>query len=91
MYMIKATPPVPPSRKRPSFRRSYMELFDTLRANHNTWIAVNPGDIAGESSSRKQTVLYLAAKLRRMKIETTHQNGLLYIRSIDVPAEAQNA
>lgn len=89
MYIIKATPPAPPRQKTPSFRRSHRELFGTLRANHNTWIAVNPGDIAGESSSRKQTMLYLAAKLWRMKIDTTYR--LLYVRSIDVPLEARNA
>jgi hypothetical protein len=90
MQITQAAPPITPTRKKVTFRRDYSELFDALKSNLNQWQAVNAEDISGETPSRKQTTLYLAAKLRRMKIETTHQDGVLYVRTIDTPVEVTN-
>jgi hypothetical protein len=81
MQIIQATPPKEPTRKRVTHRRSYHELFDTLRRNEGVWMAINPRDVAGETSGEKQTMLHVAAKVRKITIETTAQDGMIYIRT----------
>jgi hypothetical protein len=83
MNIVPAVPPVTPTRKPVAFRRSYQALFDKLKSYHNEWFAIDPEDVSGLNLSRKQTTLYLSAKHRGMKIQTTFQEGLLYIRAID--------
>jgi hypothetical protein len=81
MQIIQAAPPKEPTRKRVTHRRSYHELFNILRRNEGVWMAIDPRDVAGETPGQKQTMLYVAAKSRKMKIRTTAQDGLIYIRT----------
>ena len=81
MQIIQAEPPKAPTRRRIAHRRSYRELFETLRRNEGIWMAIDPKDVAGETNSKKQTILYLSARGRKMKVETTAQEGLIYIRT----------
>jgi hypothetical protein len=82
MQITQATPPKEPTRARITHRRSYRSLFDTLRINDGAWLAINPVEITGPTVSRKQTGLYLAAQVRKMQIQTTYQDGVLYVRTI---------
>jgi hypothetical protein len=84
MQITIATPPVVPTRRpRRSLagvRRSYSILFDALANNPGSWVAISPQDVTGDTTAYKNSVLAGCAKSRNVKIETTHQNGLIYVR-----------
>jgi hypothetical protein len=82
MNIIQQAPPKEPTRKEVTRRRSYDALFDTLRQTPETWLSLDPQDISGDNISRKQTILYLSAKGRGMKIKTTYQGGRIYVRTV---------
>jgi hypothetical protein len=81
MNITQQAPPKEPTRSRITQRRSYRELFETLRRSNGVWLTIDPGEVSGETNSRKQTVLYISAQIRKMKIQTTIQEGMLYVRT----------
>jgi hypothetical protein len=90
MQVTQAEPPITPTRQAITCRRDYRELFTALKSKPNTWIAVDPADIGGNTTTEKLTRVLLCAKSRKMKVQQTLQNGVLYIRTIDTPVEVTN-
>jgi hypothetical protein len=86
MEIIKASPRVESmqGRSRAGELRvgRYSALFDLLTANPGEWFAVNPSEVAGKDAKIKATVLSSCARHRGMKLQTTHQDDLLYVRAV---------
>jgi len=80
MQILHAAPPITPTRKLDAPRRDYSAIFNALESNPTTWIAVDPADVGGDTTTEKQGRLHASARGRGLKIQVTAQGGLIYIR-----------
>jgi hypothetical protein len=61
-------------------RRSYTEFLSRIREEAGGWVSVALTDVAGDSIKTKQSVILSAAKNFGMKVQTTVQQGRIYVR-----------
>lgn len=62
-------------------RRSYRKLMDKVVAADGAWLRLSPDEVApGAPLPHKQGRLWQAAKTRKVKVQTTVQDGELYVR-----------
>jgi hypothetical protein len=92
MIFEKKAPPVEKKRGFSGQFRDYSTLMSEVRANAGQWIAVPLTEITGRSRKTKQNVILQAARGRKMFVQTSIQEDMLYVRSIaETPAEVANA
>lgn len=58
----------------------YAQLFKELDACPGEWLSIPLEEVAGEGPKDKQRVIYSAAFWRKVKVQTTVQDGKLFIR-----------
>jgi hypothetical protein len=64
-------------------RCSYKEIMQRLQASDGKWLCLKLDEVApGEPNSVKQSRLWMAARNKGMKIQTTVQGDSIYIREI---------
>jgi hypothetical protein len=61
-------------------RRSYADFLTRIREENGGWVSVPLNEVAGESNKAKQCVIISAAKNHGLKIQTTIQQGRIYVR-----------
>jgi hypothetical protein len=81
----KAPPIVRPKREK---RKVYEGLFGEIRDAAGEWLAIAPEAITGSTVTRRQANICQAAAIRGFVIQTTVQEGTLYVRFV---REAANA
>lgn len=84
--------PIPANDPRSNGHQSrYSGLMQAIRDAKGEWVCcADPSLIAGKSLHQKSVALYSASARRELRIKTTIQNGLLYVKLLDVPS-ASNA
>jgi hypothetical protein len=91
MYFEEAEPPIIRRRvERSAPNRSYHALFTALAASPGTWLAVNPDHVTGATAKAKVCGLHNAATNRKVLIQTTIQEGVVYVRQVTTPQEVAN-
>jgi hypothetical protein len=61
-------------------RRSYADFLTRIREENGAWVSVPLEEVAGHSTKAKQSVIISAAKNHGLKIQTTVQQGRIYVR-----------
>jgi hypothetical protein len=61
-------------------RRSYADFLARIREENREWVSVPLDEVAGQSTKAKQSVIISAAKNHGLKIQTTVQQGRIYVR-----------
>jgi hypothetical protein len=61
-------------------RRSYAEFLTRIRAEEGKWVSIPLTEVAGESVKAKQSVILSSAKNHGLKVQTTVQQGRIYVR-----------
>jgi hypothetical protein len=61
-------------------RRSYVDFLARIREEDGRWVSVPLDEVAGETTKAKQSVIISAAKNHKLKIQTTVQQGRIYVR-----------
>lgn len=62
-------------------RRKYKSIIDQVVAADGEWLRITHDEIApGSSVAAKQTRIWQAASIRGVKIQTTAQEGAIFIR-----------
>ena len=62
--------------------RSYDSLLASVRQHASNWVSLPLEEIDGDLLNRKQATILRAAKWRQMLLQSTVQNGKLYVRQI---------
>lgn len=78
-----APPTDPGTRTRSVSNRNYNELFRILPSNPGSWFQIDPSEVTGMDIGDKQTALGQAAKQRGLRVQTTVQQGSIYVRLTD--------
>jgi hypothetical protein len=63
-----------------TLRRSYADFLTRIHEENGAWVSVPVGEVAGQSSKAKQSVIISAAKNHGLKVQTTIQEGRIYVR-----------
>lgn len=82
MQILFESPRIENDWKPMSQRRSYVQLFAALRQNPGHWVAVDPENVAGKTTTEKQTRMHVGAAARGLRVQTTTQDGKLYVRNL---------
>jgi hypothetical protein len=61
-------------------RRSYADFLARIREENGEWVSVPLDEVAGQTNKAKQSVIISAAKNHKLKIQTTIQQGRIYVR-----------
>jgi hypothetical protein len=61
-------------------RFSYKEIMQKVVEADGQWVRVSLDEIAGDTNMIKQTRIWQGAYSRRLKIQTTVQEGFFYVR-----------
>jgi hypothetical protein len=69
----------PPPRVRP--RRKYARAIEAIRSAPGAWVRLSLDEITGRTNAIKQTRIWQAADLRKIRVETTVQGGFMYVRT----------
>lgn len=90
MYYKKQDPPVIKRRRIcGENNRSYAALMDAVRDAAGQWLAVPLSEITGGTKVKKQVNILQAARIRRMRVQTSVQGESVYVRLImDSPETA---
>jgi hypothetical protein len=67
-----------------SLRRSYADFLKRIREENGGWVSVPLEEVAGQSTKAKQSVIISAAKNHGLKVQTTIQQGRIYVRFMGV-------
>jgi hypothetical protein len=86
--LLHQTPPAATPMRPPVITRSYRGLFRTFASHPNEWFTVTPEGIAGGNLPDKRRNLLMAARIRRLRLRTSIQNGQLFAKLI-VEAEVR--
>jgi hypothetical protein len=69
-----------PPRIRP--RKQYAEAMKQVMAVPGQWVRLSLDEVTGLSNRDKQAGIWSAANIRKVKVQTTVQDGFLYVRQI---------
>jgi hypothetical protein len=61
-------------------RRSYSDFLTRIRDENGKWVSVPLTDVSGDSIKTKQSVILSSAKNFVMRVQTTVQQGRIYVR-----------
>jgi hypothetical protein len=61
-------------------RRSYADFMARIREEDGRWVSVPLDEVGGQTTKAKQSVIISAAKNHKLKIQTTVQQGRIYVR-----------
>ena len=81
MSVELATPPNP-APWHGKARKSYAAFFNLLKTNPGEWVSIGLDDITGDTPERKQRAIASNATSRKLRIQTSRQEGRLYARLI---------
>jgi hypothetical protein len=61
-------------------RRSYADFLTRIGEEAGRWVSVPHDEVAGQTTKAKQSVIISAVKNHGLKIQTTFQQGRIYVR-----------
>jgi len=65
---------------RPVKRHSYKKLMDKVIEADGLWLRISPDELTPDA--HRQGALWQAARTRKIKVQTTIQEGMIYVRLV---------
>ena len=81
MPIESTAPPVDRPLRRTS-PRSYREFLERVREAGGDWVSLPVEEITGATPAAKQVAILRGSSVRRLRVQTTIQQGRLYARRI---------
>jgi hypothetical protein len=85
MKINKVAPRIDKKYKGGNRRHDYAPLVKALQENPGAWLRLIPSELTGETVLQKQGALVQAAKKRHLRVQTSAQDGYIYVRTIEGP------